>query len=249
MQKIAISLLIAVVHIHAMEHNPNVRVEQHGNISSYQLDSVPVPQIRPGECEQCGKNASSRCSACRLAYYCSSVCQKLDWISVHKSVCEEMKQADHGDIAHMRNVFSAYLQKGLETLDKKYAKRALAWHLRTIIRMRQDIACSTDLSTSGGMGKVTFEHGMQIQELIKKNVCTKQELQDMNTDLTKNAIAWVDKRTQDGTLVPPYGIRRYGMGAFMNAQMNAEKEFLPQDQWQQKRAEVLSRYKQELQQQ
>jgi hypothetical protein len=230
--------------MHAMEHNPNVRLEQRGNIYNYTLAPDQVPQLKPGECARCGKKAQDRCTACHLAYYCSSGCQKSDWSAGHKAACQEMQKAEHGDIAHMRNAFSAYLEKGLKTSDKHLLQKAFTWHYRTLIRMRQDIACSNDISTSGGIDKVKFEHGMKINELMSKGIYTEQELADLGKELMNNAIKWVEKKTQENTLVAPYGIRRYGIGAFESAQMDSAKEFIPQEQWQQKRMEVLNSYKQ-----
>ncbi|XP_069103985.1 uncharacterized protein [Argopecten irradians] len=45
------------------------------------------------ECGYCGKKPLSlrRCSACKEVYYCSPVCQRLDWKGQHKVKCEEIQ--------------------------------------------------------------------------------------------------------------------------------------------------------------
>lgn len=38
-------------------------------------------------CEVCGKVCSSCCSRCKKVWYCSSTCQKKDWLKGHKDTC------------------------------------------------------------------------------------------------------------------------------------------------------------------
>lgn len=44
----------------------------------------------PEKCEECGKPATNRCSACQKVAYCSVKCQKINW-KVHKSKCSAYK--------------------------------------------------------------------------------------------------------------------------------------------------------------
>lgn len=53
-----------------------------------------VREAHPREnnvCEKCLKHAPKMCSACGLVYYCSPVCQKLDW-KFHKITCHKSKK-------------------------------------------------------------------------------------------------------------------------------------------------------------
>jgi hypothetical protein len=49
-----------------------------------------LTSIRPVEntttCKFCNKPATARCAVCRATYYCTAVCQRLDWPS-HKLTC------------------------------------------------------------------------------------------------------------------------------------------------------------------
>jgi hypothetical protein len=64
----------------------------------FYLDNFRHPYSRSGlsgltlevkernECENCLQYAENRCKGCRLVYYCSPACQKLDWKD-HKVIC------------------------------------------------------------------------------------------------------------------------------------------------------------------
>ena len=40
-----------------------------------------------GPCPACGKIATTKCTGCKLVYYCNRNCQKKDW-KLHKSSCK-----------------------------------------------------------------------------------------------------------------------------------------------------------------
>uniref|UniRef100_A0AC35FC38 MYND-type domain-containing protein n=1 Tax=Panagrolaimus sp. PS1159 TaxID=55785 RepID=A0AC35FC38_9BILA len=50
-------------------------------------------------CHVCGKESAKTlplCSRCKLAFYCSKECQKLDWIELnHKSICKHLENIAH----------------------------------------------------------------------------------------------------------------------------------------------------------
>jgi hypothetical protein len=53
--------------------------------------AVKVREAMPkdqNECEKCVKTAVKTCPACGLAVYCSTTCQKLDWV-FHKVTCKK----------------------------------------------------------------------------------------------------------------------------------------------------------------
>lgn len=45
-----------------------------------------IPNLPPRTCASCGKKARSRCSACRMVYYCDTGCQKKD-AALHGKAC------------------------------------------------------------------------------------------------------------------------------------------------------------------
>ena len=56
-------------------------------------DAVRIILRRGGKgkapaCAKCGKEAGMRCSVCKTAVYCSSVCQHADW-AAHKTTCKK----------------------------------------------------------------------------------------------------------------------------------------------------------------
>ena len=56
------------------------------------VDSGPVdpdlPQLESHLCSNCLKVASQRCSVCQVTYYCSRVCQNLEWKHFHGPLCK-----------------------------------------------------------------------------------------------------------------------------------------------------------------
>lgn len=244
MKKVSILLLCFVMRSHAMNHDPELIVIDCTGMRIKASIREKVPHINPGICTRCGKKAINRCQKCRLTYYCNQECQKADWLAGHKQACSEIEKAQMGDIAHMRNAFSAYLKNGAKTGDKSLVKKAIAWHQRTLIRMRQDTACSNDASTDFGVDQVREDHIEEIKRISADNFRMKREVAIYSMEAIDGAIKWVEKRTLKNRLVPPYGIRCYGINSVLSDQMNAAEEFIPEREWQKKRMEVLNVYKQ-----
>jgi len=42
-------------------------------------------------CKTCGQPCTKKCSGCRIARYCSSECQEMDWKQEHKAQCKEWR--------------------------------------------------------------------------------------------------------------------------------------------------------------
>ena len=61
------------------------------------------------KCKICCKKASSCCSGCRYAYYCSRNCQVKNW-KEHKEICEEIKDFvfEHGKKSYEVLLFCVY---------------------------------------------------------------------------------------------------------------------------------------------
>jgi hypothetical protein len=72
----------------------------------------------------CGKTGTSRCSACRLAWYCSKTCQGADW-QKHKKVCgkQTLRSVTGPDIIPVayfheaRRISADILEKGVSAID------------------------------------------------------------------------------------------------------------------------------------
>ncbi|CAG8490905.1 6880_t:CDS:2 [Ambispora gerdemannii] len=59
-------------------------------IKSYPLAAFPLPIYEKELCNQCLKNTKLQaCSACKKAFYCSSICQKQAWFTQHKFTCKK----------------------------------------------------------------------------------------------------------------------------------------------------------------
>jgi len=54
---------------------------------------IPAKPIE-GECQrlQCHEAGTMKCARCKKVGYCSRNCQKLDWKSIHKHVCQEAEE-------------------------------------------------------------------------------------------------------------------------------------------------------------
>ena len=50
-----------------------------------------LPELESDTCSNCSKPASQRCSVCQITYYCSRVCQSLEWKHFHGTLCKAYK--------------------------------------------------------------------------------------------------------------------------------------------------------------
>ena len=64
---------------------------QHGSMTGYtrQMSSMGMPPL----CYVCRKLGVKKCSACRIATYCSSTCQKKHWLAGHSKDCKDLSAA------------------------------------------------------------------------------------------------------------------------------------------------------------
>jgi hypothetical protein len=240
MKKLLSLLLLVTMQIHAMNLSPKVRVVNSS------IASAPMPKLKIGDCSYCDKKAELLCTACEATYYCSKKCQKLHW-GTHKAMCSELKKAQSGDIAHMRNIFYAYVEGARKHKNKAFIEVGVHWHLRTLIRLTQDIVCSNDKSTRLSAERIHVEHGqLMLTELINPQICTQKELEDLSIGKEKDALEWVASRTAAKKLVPPFGIRDYGIMAPLNSQMNKDKEFIPEKKWHDMRMKMIQFQREEI---
>ena len=65
----------------------------HGNSCAYCC--AMAPSLRHADGTAAANNNLLRCSSCKLAYYCSKECQKLDWIQQHKMECKFLNIFKH----------------------------------------------------------------------------------------------------------------------------------------------------------
>ncbi len=237
-------LLISLVVFQIYAAAPRIVCGTGGNSTNYRVAAPSLPDIKIRECMGCGEDASQKCSTCKLTYYCSQDCQSGHWAS-HKTGCKKLATAHQGDIATMRSVFAAHMAKASQTKEKKWVQEGLAWHYKTIVRVRQDAACSKDASTkAGSISTVQVEHGMLFEQLVAQEVCTQGDLEDR--EAFKGAVAWARQITEQDALVSPIGIRRYGMQVFIasldGAGFDQDTEFIPEAEWKEKRLGVLDQY-------
>ena len=64
-----------------------------------------------GKCDCCGKRAEVvqggellQCSRCKMAYYCSGICQKKAWKAGHRHACRAPGQIEVGDIMLVKDI-------------------------------------------------------------------------------------------------------------------------------------------------
>ena len=239
--------------ISGMEYYDMERREGNGRIL-YVLTNKTLPTITIDQCT-CGKAASKRCSKCQFVFYCNNQCQSTDWEN-HKNACKGIQKIHCGEISHMRNLFSAYVNKAAATdpiCRWKYLKNAMLWHLKTIIRLQQDLACAKDnprITTGGAvltaaqvrrmagieepLEKVTKEHIQQFESLE----LTAEQLQLLEQETKPQALEWVQHLTDEDKLVLPYNFRQYGIERILLI-LEEEREFHPRSEWKQRRKKVL----------
>jgi hypothetical protein len=73
----------------------NVReaILAHGEEEDEETDESGRPLPKRRSCWTCGKSAQNRCTACRVANYCSADCQKRQW-KEHKDECARLKKSN-----------------------------------------------------------------------------------------------------------------------------------------------------------
>ena len=85
---------------------------------------APAPRVL-GVCSSstCSKDATLRCGVCKVAKYCSVICQRRDW-KLHKAVCAPIRTEKAG--THLRTVRSAafFVTRGTVGGPRRYANTA-----------------------------------------------------------------------------------------------------------------------------
>lgn len=75
-------------------------------------------------CQTCGKRALKACSGCRVVFYCSSVCQRIDWNLSHKGTCDKLFIITYrGEIKDVMGNQASFEYE--ETMGKKEKERLL----------------------------------------------------------------------------------------------------------------------------
>ncbi|CAG8510454.1 2405_t:CDS:2 [Ambispora leptoticha] len=68
-------------------------------VKSYPLAAFPLPTYEKELCNQCLKNTKLQaCSACKKAYYCSTICQKQAWFTQHKFICKKQQHPKYENV-------------------------------------------------------------------------------------------------------------------------------------------------------
>ena len=150
-------------------------------------------------------------------------------------------------IQTMRTNFVSLIEKFREscsqTCDFTQFEQAMQWHCRTLIRVKQDQSCCTDLSVSSAVGHIQFQHSQQLAALTDDNFIKKEQLSaESNKPRYQEALAWVQEQTTEDRLPSPDEITQYGMAQFVDAfSPTAQKTqtIIPKEQWKEKRQAVL----------
>jgi hypothetical protein len=80
---------------HELCSDMNVResILRFGEEEEEETDEAGRPLPKRRSCWNCGKVAQNRCTACRVANYCSAECQKKQW-KEHKEECARLKKSN-----------------------------------------------------------------------------------------------------------------------------------------------------------
>jgi hypothetical protein len=83
-----------------------------------------------------------------------------------------------------------------------------------------------------------FKNIQQFDQLVVHGIIDRQNLKLLCDKHKFDALAKVRQLTTENKLVTPYRVRRYGMQAFLAAK-RAPDEFIPEEEWQEKRLQAL----------
>jgi hypothetical protein len=146
-----------------------------------------------------------------------------------KSV-EELHEESLQGIAPAMFKYSVYFLK------QNRVREGLHWYFSGLIRTRQDIACSTDLSVAAAVDNIKFQMASHLQRFNIQDSLTKECFND--------AFTFIEKMTKDEKLPSPAWVEEHGMKRII-AKMGGptQNTLLPTTQWTAKRKEVLEEYK------
>lgn len=241
MKKISVltsAILLFSLHIHGMDDIAIVP-QQTGTVISYQTQELKRPLFSLYKCGTCNTKASQKCASCQGVYYCSTECQQKDWRR-HKKECKKIASAHVGNLTQIENFMQeeAKASEGSE----EAAVKATQWLYRLSIRLDQDRSCSTDKSTESASSTVRLRNNHLIQKIIPTK---KSPIQDKKDKL--EALSWVRDLTNNNKLVSPEGIKRFGLGIFLEHFGGpSESNIIPEALWKEKRLAVLDELEKEL---
>ncbi|GAA0144931.1 histone modifying enzyme [Lithospermum erythrorhizon] len=92
-------------------------LSKHGEVIITQQPYVSVPN-KTEKCNYCfASNNIKTCSNCKFLYYCSTICQKVDW-KLHKEECKVLSRMDTNSLksltASIRLMLKLYLKNKLQ---------------------------------------------------------------------------------------------------------------------------------------
>ena len=65
-----------------------------------------LPRLESHFCSNCSEAASQRCPVCKITYYCSRLCQSLEWKHFHKPLCQSYQDFQQRPLQdHKRALF------------------------------------------------------------------------------------------------------------------------------------------------
>eukprot|EP00002_Diphylleia_rotans_P016553 TRINITY_DN3222_c0_g2_i1.p1 TRINITY_DN3222_c0_g2~~TRINITY_DN3222_c0_g2_i1.p1 ORF type:complete len:545 (+),score=78.04 TRINITY_DN3222_c0_g2_i1:47-1681(+) len=87
---------------------------------STQVSKISSPLPPRSFCWDCGKEASTRCAICKVAYYCGKDCQKTAWVYEHKIRCSP-------DRALLKNISDCYDYPDIPLVPRERIEARLLW--------------------------------------------------------------------------------------------------------------------------
>ncbi len=213
-----------------------------------------IPPICIEHCANCHDDrATSRCNKCEVVYYCSEECKEFHY-ATHKATCKKF-QSDVEYLASASSAFISFLHEvhrrsannalnGWSTRDerradvaklKEYSEDAMRLYVTTLIRVRQDKACTSD--TTIAESEILKDHPLLLENVITYSITDADldyfYMQGLNTSLER-----VRRLTLKNRLVSPFRIKRYSKMQPIDIETVAD-EFLPQEEWLPTRLQAL----------
>ncbi len=168
---------------------------------------------------------------------------------------EIVESALRGHAREMRTLLTNYLayahyfdNKNNQEEATKRCDITADWYCRLMIRLQQDVACSTDPSAKAAYEQIVIPFFSAVNTL-RENVKTviNSYLEDL--DRKKNAVAWVSERTNKAMPSPEWVVDQFGMNKFLRAfgDPNAQSTaVIDKSLWLKTRQDVLEKCRKEL---
>ncbi len=150
--------------------------------------------------------------------------------------------ADQGKLSDLRCGLYHFLTQFQQTKKVENLELALEYHIKLLIRVEQDLECCKDKSNREKIiKKIKDDHTKIITQVSQKDpslnnfifLCANSKENTIKRQV--RALNWAQKLTNANKLPAPHGIEIF----FTSPIYDQSNHFIPQDEWPQKRKEIL----------